>query len=271
MSPLSIYDAANPANIPATAGAVAGYDDGPESKWPADAWDRFTDAALKVHITVTGAVLTSDVADVENGDLTPESGARWAALKRSVRHERPALYCSLDSWDACKAAVVAAGLTAADVDWCVASWGPAAGQGTPHLIAGTVWTQYDHDLAPGYDVGEADPAWRPSAAIASPPGQPPAPTPPVPPAPTAPTEGDLGIVLRTLHVVNTGDASQSMTGGDVRTVQTLLNAKAGAGLAVDGVYWNATAGAVRNWQARHALAVDGIVGTGQTWPSLIDD
>lgn len=78
--------------------------------------------------------------------------------------------------------------------------------------------------------------------------------------------------LRQLSVVNTSDAAASITGPDVKTVQAVLNAKAGAGLALDGIYWNATAGAVRNWQARHpdCGGVDGIVGP-KTWPTLIND
>lgn len=75
-------------------------------------------------------------------------------------------------------------------------------------------------------------------------------------------------MLRTLEVVGNGPAW--LSGGDVKTVQVILNAKASAGLAVDGVYGNMTAGAVRNWQARHGLTVDGIVGP-QTWPTLIED
>lgn len=141
---------------------------------------------------------------------------------------------------------------------------------------GVVATQFAYDLDGGaYDLSwivDDVPLWEPAAAPAPPvPVPPPAPpVPPVPPAPPAPPEGGLGFVLRTLKVVNPSNAAESLTGGDVKSVQELLNAKDGAGLKVDGVYWNATAGAVRNWQARHELNVDGVVGTPQTWPSLIE-
>lgn len=56
-------------------------------------------------------------------------------------------------------------------------------------------------------------------------------------------------------------------GGAVRSLQTLLNAKAGQGLKVDGDFGPATEIAVRNVQAFFRLSVDGVVG-GQTWPTL---
>lgn len=51
-------------------------------------------------------------------------------------------------------------------------------------------------------------------------------------------------------------------------IQYLLNQRIGAGLTTDGVFGPLTAGAVRNFQARSGLAVDGEVGV-QTWGRLI--
>lgn len=55
--------------------------------------------------------------------------------------------------------------------------------------------------------------------------------------------------------------------GAVKELQTLLNQKGGYGLTVDGYFGPATDTAVRNWQSRHSLVVDGIVGP-NTWASL---
>lgn len=50
------------------------------------------------------------------------------------------------------------------------------------------------------------------------------------------------------------------TSGCVTRLQTELNAKAHAGLDVDGVFGAATKKAVISWQSKHKLAKDGIVG-----------
>jgi peptidoglycan hydrolase-like protein with peptidoglycan-binding domain len=60
---------------------------------------------------------------------------------------------------------------------------------------------------------------------------------------------------------------QGSTGENVRSVQYLLNAH-GSSLAVDGDFGSLTSAAVRSFQAKHGLGVDGIVGN-QTWPVLI--
>ena len=61
-----------------------------------------------------------------------------------------------------------------------------------------------------------------------------------------------------------GAANAAVT---VRSLQYLLNAH-GAGLTVDGIFGARTNSAVRNYQASHGLAVDGMVGP-QTWSSLL--
>jgi peptidoglycan hydrolase-like protein with peptidoglycan-binding domain len=61
---------------------------------------------------------------------------------------------------------------------------------------------------------------------------------------------------------------QGNTGERVVALQYLLNQQIGAGLATDGVFGPLTASAVRTFQARHGLLVDGKVGN-QTWPVVI--
>jgi len=58
------------------------------------------------------------------------------------------------------------------------------------------------------------------------------------------------------------------TGERVIALQNLLNQRIGAGLVVDGIFGPRTEAAVRNFQARVGILVDGRVGN-QTWPRLI--
>lgn len=60
---------------------------------------------------------------------------------------------------------------------------------------------------------------------------------------------------------------QASFGPEVRRLQGELNAKAGAGLDIDGEYGPLTAAAVRAYQAEHGLSVDGICGP-KTWGAL---
>jgi peptidoglycan hydrolase-like protein with peptidoglycan-binding domain len=61
---------------------------------------------------------------------------------------------------------------------------------------------------------------------------------------------------------------QGNTGERVVAIQYLLNQQIGAGLATDGIFGPATATAVRNFQARFHIGVDGIVGP-VTWNTLV--
>lgn len=60
------------------------------------------------------------------------------------------------------------------------------------------------------------------------------------------------------------------SGGDVKTLQSMLNTIHCAGLAVDGHFGPATLSAVKNYQSSRGLSVDGIVGPA-TWASLEKD
>ena len=56
-------------------------------------------------------------------------------------------------------------------------------------------------------------------------------------------------------------------GDDVRYLQRVLHAD-GAHIIVDGMFGPQTERHVRNFQRKHGLKIDGIVGTAQTWPKI---
>ena len=62
--------------------------------------------------------------------------------------------------------------------------------------------------------------------------------------------------------------AQGSKGAAVKVLQTILNAE-GAGLSVDGSFGPKTAAAVKEFQKKHSLAADAIVGR-KTWPALME-
>jgi D-alanyl-D-alanine carboxypeptidase/Putative peptidoglycan binding domain len=80
------------------------------------------------------------------------------------------------------------------------------------------------------------------------------------------TQGGTG---RLIVDVSLPPLQQGATGTHVKSVQALLNAKAGAGLTVDGDFGDRTDAAVRAWQSGTGLGVDGIVGP-NTWKVLLE-
>ncbi|MCD7734526.1 MAG: peptidoglycan-binding protein [Clostridiales bacterium] len=75
------------------------------------------------------------------------------------------------------------------------------------------------------------------------------------------TEG--GFDVSTLSTIKKGSS-----GAQVKSLQSLLNGKAGAGLSVDGDCGNKTVAAVKAYQTAQGLAVDGVAGV-NTWTSLL--
>ena len=69
-----------------------------------------------------------------------------------------------------------------------------------------------------------------------------------------------------MAITSTNNLRRGSKGEDVSVLQTALN-QYGYGLAVDGSFGPATQAAVRDYQSKNGLTVDGVVGT-QTWGHL---
>jgi hypothetical protein len=152
----TMYDSITSGDIPLGRQMVAGYVDGTYAWTPAD-WARHL-SSTQVRITVTGATLDADVADVENGDLTAAQGADW--VKRMLAAgKRPTLYFSASRNAEIDAAVSAAGVGPDDgwMKWS-ANWTGVV-PGAPYGIAeqyanpGTSGGHYDLSLVADYWPG----------------------------------------------------------------------------------------------------------------------
>lgn len=93
--PRTMYDSTTVADLPADGDLYLGYVDG---RWPTieALRKRFPHKPI-IRVTVTGATLDAEVADVESGNLTPRSGAAWAKRKLAAG-QVPTLYYPA-SWE----------------------------------------------------------------------------------------------------------------------------------------------------------------------------
>lgn len=252
----TMYDSTNPAAIPEDAEAVL-YPVNGKYAWSSEDLERFpTELKVPYQIFIPGAPFPGKLApwlDLEAADAATRPGLQAAV--QFVREGGVGIYTSKDSQAGVEAALKDAGLS---VLWGLAEW-----TGEAHLIPGTAFTQYanpphsggDYDLsevAPDVDLLGPEPAPAPAPAPAPGPG-------PVPPNPTPPGGFDMAQLP---------ELQEGATGDVVKTVQAILNAKGGAGLAVDGQFGPTTKLKVQEWQDIFHLAADGIVGP-QTWSSLL--
>ena len=132
--PVEMYDAVTPGNVPKSAQVVAGYIDG-DYAWHRDDWNRVPDA-IKVLITVSGS-LKANVADVENGDMTPEQASEWIHNKHSRGMHDCTVYCNRSTLDSVRKACEGRTYYVWVADWT----------GSPHPVDGTVATQYRNEDA----------------------------------------------------------------------------------------------------------------------------
>jgi hypothetical protein len=245
---LAMPDSTIVGNLPNGYDAYLGYVDG-DFDTAAALRERFPAAEL-VLLTVTGDTLAATGADVENFDLTPESGARWAKDKLgSDPGSRPVLYASVGSMMPVVIALGAEGIPRASVRLLSAHFGDGPHICGPHscgLISlemdGTQWSNQSAGLN--------------GAAIDM----------------SMLAEGFFGEQTETERLVTElGIVRQGMTGAAVKTVQGLCNAREGAPitpLVIDGVFGPATEGQVKGLQQLFRITVDGIVGP-NTWPVLL--
>lgn len=126
-----MYDAINAKAIPTTADLIAGYVDGPISKWADSDWALFPNA-IKVQICTWGPRHHGNCLDVETGDSVPSDIPDWAddALKRGV--SSPIVYCGMWTWPECKKYA-----GSRPVQWWIAN--PT---NIPHILPGSDATQW---------------------------------------------------------------------------------------------------------------------------------
>lgn len=252
----TMYDSETTAAIPADAEIVAGYVDG---QWPN--FDEIVanfPGAQHVSITVEGRP-GARVGDLEvpnfNSATMQECAARGAVWAKSeiAAGRRPTLYYSKDFAGIVGNALSEAGVAFHDVDFWVGDW-----TGVAHLVGGSVATQWASPATGSggnFDISETNGAW-PGVS-----GSPvPEPVPEPAPAPSPPTTEGITVNVSQLH--------PGSTGSEVKTVQSILNGKAHAGLAIDGAFGPKTEEAVKAWQTFFHIAVDGIVGP-VTWSTLV--
>lgn len=153
-----MYDnASDGSGIPANAPIVAGYING-RFAWSAAAWAAFPTAQkVRIQIFIPGQPITGDgdVIDIEANDAETAIGqaaaVQWCALKRAAG-VIPAIYTSRST----QAPLLAGGVSGT-VNWWLADY-----TGSPHLLPGTVATQWaSPDTGSGgpYDVSETDGTW----------------------------------------------------------------------------------------------------------------
>ncbi len=167
----TMYDAVNPANIPINPPPqiVAGYLNGPKSKWPASAWADFPSAYM-VQISVSASDFVGEVLDVESGDATPDQAPAWAQEATQRLGMQPVIYCDVANWPIVQAAFTHANLP--QPFYWIANW-----NNQPVIPSGAIASQYKNDLAPGYDVSVVDPTFRWSRPVVPVPTPVPTPTP----------------------------------------------------------------------------------------------
>jgi hypothetical protein len=115
---LVMYDDTNLSLVPSDAQLIGVYIDGRFVNLQ-EAMARFPGAKL-LTITVTGAH-DADAGDIETGDMSPQSGARWAKAMIG-RGERPAVYANRSTMPAVIAELRRLGIARRDVRVWVADY-----------------------------------------------------------------------------------------------------------------------------------------------------
>ena len=197
-----MFDAVTASEIPAGATLVAGYADG-EFENVAAMRARFPRAEV---VTIAVAHTTrAMVADIESGDMTPETAVEWARdTMADIANDLLTLYANTSTWPSVVAAFKAAGEP-------LPQWFAADYDGVAELGPGQIAKQYVD--TGGYDESVVADYW---------PGVDRAPSPPAPPIPpediVTPADAELFVqTLMATKVAEPGDPAP-----DTRTFLQLL-------------------------------------------------
>lgn len=247
---LTMADSITPGNLPPGYDAYLGYTDG---RWPdfhAEV-QRFPGARV-VGLTVLGGNDVADGCDIENGDLSPQSGAAYTRRRLDAGAVRPIAYASVSAMGDVLAELAALKVARSSVRLLSAHYragkhicGPATCKLVSVAMDGTQWT----DAAPGVGGTFVDASLLASDFFGVHP-------------PAHPTSWQETMMLALPQL------KQGASGAQVRTVQGLLMAR-GYSVSLDGVFGPATGAVVRRFQGDHHLSVDGVVGP-LSWAALMD-
>lgn len=154
-----MYDSTNVTAIPSTATLILVYIDGAyQTLGPAR--QRFPTAELITTTTTFVGQSGARIYDCERGDGNATQSAQWAQRELSA-NRRPTIYCSRIGspgygWPYVKQALTNLGIGLQQVDFGIADY-----TGTPHLVAGSAFTQYTDPPESGgdYDISLTNGVW----------------------------------------------------------------------------------------------------------------
>lgn len=236
-STLLMFDDVTVALLPAGYDAYAGYVDGKFDNFSA-VKAKFPNANV-LSIDVLASNHSADCLDIEPGDASNASAQSWVKAKVTAKDKLIVVYTSVSNVDAIVTTLKSVGISRAEYKIWSAHYGAGTHICGPATCGKCSWscdgTQFT-DSALGHSLDESllrDDFFGKAAPA---------------PAPADPTVKD-------------GD-----TGDGVRKAQTRLNAW-GAKLTVDGSFGASTLTAVKDFQEKHKLTADGVVGPA-TWKAL---
>jgi len=161
------YDSTRATDIPSNAAVVAGYVDGLYA-WSAADWARFP-TAVKIRVAVFSSTNDGHVADVENGNMSPQQSVGWVLMRRAAGID-PTVYCNYSTWSEVRQAFQAAGVP--EPHYWIALW-----DGVATFISGAVAKQYANPTFTGqhFDLSAAWDVWpgvdtQPTPIVIYPPG-----------------------------------------------------------------------------------------------------
>lgn len=235
----TMYDSVNPAALPSTGDAYAGYVGG---HWPDFAAEMHRFPGKPILSIAVNAGEDAACLDVETGDASPNEAPAWYHRQVARGIHKPFLYANVSTAAILIPTLERAGIPRQDYWLWTAHY-----TYHPHIEPGSDATQWSDHTPPGCDCSEISPAFLTAIAghpvPTSPTGHP---TPAFPPFP--------GRILKQPPV---------MSGQDVRTWQAQM-AHRGWHITIDGSYGPASQEICRQFQSEKHLAVDGEVGPA-TW------